>query len=72
MVSPYAGLPHFWLATGQYLSFVGWILATVAAAAIVIPNYEGVSRNARSAPKLNKWLARLRPRRSTASGKSGA
>lgn len=72
MVSPYAGLPHFWLATGQYLSFVGWILATVTAAAVVIPNYEGVSRNARSAPKLNKWLARLRPRRSTASGKSGA
>lgn len=32
MVSPYAGLPHFWLATGQYVWLVAWILLTAAAA----------------------------------------
>ncbi len=68
MVSPYAGLPHFWLATGQYLPLVAWILATIAAAAAVMtPSSEGVGHKARSASKVKKWFARLRPiRRSTA------
>ncbi len=69
MVSPYAGLPHFWLATGQYLWLIGWILATMAAAAVMTPHFEGVSPKARLAPKAKKWFARLRPtRRSTAPG----
>ncbi len=73
MVSPYAGLPHFWLATGRYLPLVAWILATIAAAAVMTPKFEGVGHNARSTPKVKKWLARLRPiRRSTASGQSEA
>jgi signal peptidase I len=74
MVSPYAGLPHFWLATGQYLPLVAWIIATIAAAAAVMtPRFGGGRQNARSAPKVKKWLARLRPiRRSTASGQSEA
>ena len=74
MVSPYAGLPHFWLATGQYLLLVAWILATIAAAAAVMtPSSEGVGQNARSAPKVKKWFTRLRPiRRSTAAGQSEA
>jgi signal peptidase I len=73
MVLPYVGLPHFWLATGQYLPLVAWILATMAAAAVMTPRFEGVRQNARSAPKVKKWLARLRPnRRSTASEQSEA
>ena len=74
MVSPYAGLPHFWLATGHYLPLVAWILATIAAAAAVMtPSSEGVGQNARSASKVKKWFARLRPiRRSTAPGQSEA
>ncbi len=73
MVSPYAGLPHFWLATGRYLPLVAWILATIAAAAVMTPKFEGVGQNARSVPKVKKWLARLRPiRRSTASRQSEA
>ena len=73
MISPYAGLPHFWLSTGQYLSLVAWILATVAAAAVVTPHSEGARLNARSARNVKKWFARLRPtRRSTASRQSEA
>jgi len=73
MITPYAGLPHFWLATGQYLSLVAWILATVAAAAVMTPHSEGARQSARSAPKLKKWFVRLRPtRRSTAPGQSEA
>jgi len=73
MVSPYAGLPHFWLATGKYLPLVAWILATIAAAAAMTPKFEGVGQNARSASKVKKWFARLRPiRRSTSPGQSEA
>jgi len=73
MVSPYAGLPHFWLATGRYLPLVAWILATIAAAAVMTPKFDGVSQNARSVPKVKKWLARLRPiRRSTSSEQAEA
>jgi signal peptidase I len=73
LVAPYAGLPHFWLATGQYLPLLAWILATMAAAAVMAPRFEGGRQNARSAPKAKQWFARLRPiRRSTSSGQSEA
>jgi len=72
MVSPYAGLPHFWLATGQYLWLTAWILATAAAAMVITPSYVGAGQSAPSAPGAKKRFARLRSlRRSTASAPSG-
>jgi len=60
-------------ATGRYLPLVAWILATIAAAAVMTPKFDGVSQNARSVPKVKKWLARLRPiRRSTSSEQAEA
>ncbi len=37
MVSPYGGLPYYWLATGQYLWLATWILVTAAAAMLMSP-----------------------------------
>jgi len=71
MVSPYAGLPHFWLATGQYLWLAAWILATVAAAMVMTPSYVDTGQGTTSAPEARKRFARLRSlRRSTTSAQS--
>ncbi len=40
MVSPYGGLPYYWLATGQYVWLAAWILFTAAAAMLMAPGRE--------------------------------
>ena len=40
MVSPYGGLPYYWLATGQYVWLAAWILFTAAAAILMAPSRE--------------------------------
>jgi signal peptidase I len=73
MVSPYAGLPHFWLATGQYMWLAAWILGTAAAAMLMAPASRGVAQSARSAPETAKRFPRLRlVRRRPTSAQSGA
>jgi len=70
MVSPYAGLPHFWLVKGRYAWLVAWILATATAAAVMTPYDSGVRQGA---SKVKKSFARLRPvRRGTTPAQSEA
>lgn len=56
VVVPFAGLPHFWLESGQYLWLAGWIAFTALAAIAMVP-----PRSARTVPKPNKQEPLIRP-----------
>ncbi|MEE9297819.1 MAG: signal peptidase I [Acidimicrobiia bacterium] len=58
MVSPYAGLPHYWLVTGQYVWLAAWILLTAAAATFMAVNRASGNERARPVPKVPKVKTR--------------
>ena len=58
MVSPYAGLPHYWLTTGRYVWLVAWILLTTAAATVMNPGRLARKENARPVPEIKTRSAR--------------
>ncbi len=61
MISPYGGLPHFWLNTGQYVWLAGWILLTAAAAMLMSPGRDPEEPFAQPAPEAETPPAQQRP-----------
>jgi len=61
MISPYAGLPHFWLNTGQYVWLAAWILLTAAAAMLMSPGRDPEEPFAQPVPEGEKPPVRQRP-----------
>jgi len=60
MVSPYSGLPYFWLKTGQYMWLAGWILFTAAAAMLMSPGRDPEEPSAEPVPEGETQPARKR------------
>jgi len=60
MVSPYGGLPYYWLATGQYLWLAAWILFTAAAAMLMAPYRDPDEPNAQPVAEIETDPARER------------
>jgi signal peptidase I len=61
MISPYAGLPYFWLNTGQYVWLAGWILLTAAAAMLMSPGRDPEEPFAQPDPEGETPPVRQRP-----------
>ncbi len=61
MISPYGGLPHFWLNTGQYVWLAGWILLTAAAAMLKSPGRDPEEPFAQPVPEGETPPVRQRP-----------
>ncbi|MCH8992736.1 MAG: signal peptidase I [Acidobacteria bacterium] len=73
MISPYGGLPHFWLNTGQYVWLAGWILLTAAAAMLMSPGRDPEEPSAQPVPEGETPPVRQRPiRRASTYGASEA
>ncbi len=60
MVSPYGGLPYYWLATGQYVWLAAWILFTAAAAILMAPGREPEDPGAQPVAEIEADPARER------------
>ena len=61
MVSPYGGLPHFWLATGEYVWLGAWILLTAAAAMLMSPERDDEMLSAQPDPEVETRPERQLP-----------
>ncbi len=61
MISPYAGLPYFWLNTGQYVWLAAWILFTAAAAMLMSPGRDPEEPFAQPDPEGETPPVRQRP-----------
>ncbi len=61
MISPYGGLPHFWLNTGQYVWLAAWILFTAAAAMLMSPGRDPEEPSAQPIPEGETPPVRQRP-----------